>query len=81
MNRLLSCDYMGGEVVLSRWFQHLSGARYSINGMILHQLGEMGEWGAIDCGAGGLYRERKRFLSQVPMGGDEKTSSSMTTSI
>jgi hypothetical protein len=33
---------MGGEVVLSRWLLHLSGARYWIDGMILHQLGEMG---------------------------------------
>jgi hypothetical protein len=52
--------------------------RFLFIGLILHQ---MGGNGAIDCWAGGLYRERKRFLSQVPMGGDEKTSSSMTTSI
>ena len=34
---------MGGEVVLSRWCQHLSGARYWINGDDFTSI--WGEWG------------------------------------
>lgn len=46
---------MGGEVVLSRCFQHLSGARYFFAGMILHQLGGNGEMGCYQLfGRGGL---------------------------
>lgn len=30
---------MGGEVVLGRWWKHLSGARYVFVGLILHQMG------------------------------------------
>jgi len=36
---------MGGVVVLSRWSQHLSGARYFFVGLILPQMGGVGAIG------------------------------------
>ena len=52
--------FMGGVVVLSRWSQHLSGARYFFVGLILPQLG----------GNGGMGEREwcDRVLSKVTLG-------------
>ena len=52
---------MGGEVVLSRCVQHLSGPRYFFAGMILPRLGGNGEMGCDRLFGGGElpdYREQ-----------------------